>query len=584
MRYVSLAVLSFACIFFSGCVSNQQIAKPASSETASTIPNPSSAHYSKQSPSGEAEKAKADSPVGEEQEKIDRALDLCSHAQTFWEKGDFDQALSSLDDAYSLILEVPAQGQGTEQSGLDQQKDDVRFLISKRILEIYASRQVTTTGHYDEIPLVLNEHVQAEIKRLTGRERQFFIRSLERSFRYRPYIVEALKKEGLPEEISWLPLIESGFKIKALSSARALGLWQFIPSTGYKFGLSRNRYVDERMDPEKATKAAISYLKELHSLFGDWTTALAAYNCGEGRVLKLIRRQKINYLDNFWDLYLQLPLETARYVPRFLATVHIVKNLEKYGISVQKPLAPIAYEVFEVNKKLRLADISKAAGIPLSALKELNPELRYATLPPEKYQLRVPREKATGFLASIESLKPTAYEPGPAYVYHRVRKGETLSSIARKCNSSVRSIARANKIRSTSRIYVGKLLKVPTRYRKNSRSSVPAYSTARISRGQKIRYRVKKGDNLWSIARRMGTTPKQIMKDNALANTSLRIGQMLTIGGSGTGTASKIYRVQSGDSPFLIAKKHNMTLNRLLSLNRLSKRSKIYPGQPLKVE
>ncbi len=577
MRYVSLIVLGFACIFFSGCVAGQYKDNSDFNGNLSSISKSSHGKNTFASSGQEAELTgnnQVNSRTSPGQEKIDQALDLCSQAQAMWEKGDLDQALAFLDNAYSLLLE-------TQQPELDQQKDDVRFLISKRILEIYASRQVTTTGHYDEIPLVLNEHVKAEIKSLTGREREFFIRSLERSFRYRPYIVEALKKEGLPEEISWLPLIESGFKIKALSSARALGLWQFIPSTGYKFGLSRNRYVDERMDPEKATRAAISYLKELHALFGDWTTALAAYNCGEGRVLKMIRRQKINYLDNFWDLYLQLPRETARYVPRFLATVHIVENLEKYNIKVEKPFAPIEHEVLEVNKKLRLADIAGKTGIPLSVLKELNPELRYATLPPEKYQLRVPKEKAEGFLASIESLKPTTYEPGPAYVYHRVRRGETLSGIARQYKSSVRSIASANRIRSNSRIYVGKVLKVPTRY---SRSVAPSYAVAKRINGQTIHYRVKKGDNLWSIARRMSTTPKQIMIDNKLPNTSLRIGQMLTIGGSGTGAASKIYRVQSGDSPFLIAKKHNMTLNRLLSLNRLSKRSKIYPGQPLKVE
>ncbi len=574
MRYLSLILVSVVCFFFSGCVAGQH--------NVSSVDEKGESYSEKKGNTSSHELLSVtdtnSGPLASPgQEKIDQALDLCSQAQAMWEKGDLDQALADLDNAYSLILEVSAQ----EQSELDQQKEDVRFLISKRILEIYASRQIAVTGRYDAIPVILNDHVKAEIKSLTGREREFFIRSLERSYRYRPYIVEALKKEGLPEEISWLPLIESGFKIKALSSARALGLWQFIPSTGHKFGLSRTRYIDERMDPEKATKAAIAYLKELHSLFGDWTTALAAYNCGEGRVLKLIRRQKINYLDNFWDLYLQLPMETARYVPRFLATVHIVRNLEKYNISVKKPLAPITCETITVNKRLRLSEIAKTTGISLSVLKELNPELRYATLPPESYQLKVPKTHTRDFLTAIASLKPTSYEPGPAYFYHRVRRGETLSGIARRYKSSVRAIARANRISSSARIYVGKVLKVPGKYRR----SAPAKAVPMVAGKQKIRYRVKKGDNLWAIARKMSTTPKRIMEENHLSNTGIYLGQVLTISVQGTGSApTRVYRVKSGDSPFLIAKKHNMTLQRLLSLNRLNKASKIYPGQSLKVE
>jgi membrane-bound lytic murein transglycosylase D len=228
------------------------------------------------------------------------------------------------------------------------------------------------TGQHNEIPITLNKYVQNEIKRLTGPEKKFFVRSLERAQRYRPFIVSELKKAGLPEDISWLPLIESGFKIRALSPARALGLWQFIPSTGYKFGLSRNYYIDERLDPEKSTRAAIRYLKELHNLFGDWTTALAAYNCGESRILRIIRKQRINYLDNFWDLYQNLPRETSRYVPKFLATLYIVNHLDKYNIKIDHPLLPVDFRICEIKKQVRLKDIAKEIGVNTTVLKELN--------------------------------------------------------------------------------------------------------------------------------------------------------------------------------------------------------------------
>jgi membrane-bound lytic murein transglycosylase D len=199
-------------------------------------------------------------PVGnlsqKDQPALDEALELCEISQEYWQNGELENAVEALDQAYALILEVDT----TDQPKLIQQKEDLRFMISKRILEIYASRNIVVNGNHNAIPLVLNSHVQAEINLFTtGKEKYFFIESYRRSGRYRPKIVAALREAGLPEELSWLPLIESGFKVSALSRSRALGLWQFIPSTGYKFGLKRDKFIDGRMDPEKSTKAAIDY-------------------------------------------------------------------------------------------------------------------------------------------------------------------------------------------------------------------------------------------------------------------------------------------------------------------------------------
>ncbi len=511
------------------------------------------------------------------QAKIDQALEFCSSAQNYWEEGNLEEALSNLDSAYALMLEINT----AENSEFTQQKEDIRYLISKRVLEIYASRQIVVTGHHEAIPITLNDHVNAEIKRLTGPERKYFIRSLNRSFRYRPFIVQELKKSGLPEEISWLPLIESGFNTRALSPARALGLWQFIPSTGNKFGLSRNHYIDERMDPEKATRAAIDYLKELHNLFGDWTTAIAAYNCGEYRVLKTIRKQKLNYLDNFWDLYQSLPRETARYVPRFLATVHIVNNLEKYNITTDKPLKPIKYESFDIKKQVRLSEIAKAINVDTETLVSLNPELRHEVLPPEPYTIKIPSDHADRFIAKIDTIK-TTYRQSPRYTYYRIRKGDTLSGIAGKFKTSVNAIARCNKISKKSCIVIGNVLKIPgSQYTASTKTG----SRAR-KKSKRITYTVRSGDNLWLIAKKFSTTTKRIKALNKLSGTRLSIGQRLTIDLGDKGSSKNVsrYKVKSGDSPVRIAKRHNMSLNRLLSLNHLSKRSKIYPGQSLLVE
>ncbi len=195
---------------------------------------------------------------------------------------------------------------------------------------------------------------QREIQSFQTQERDFFLESYKRSGRYRGEMVKALKEAGLPEELSWLPLIESGFKVRALSRSRAFGLWQFIPSTGYKFGLKRNDWIDERLDPEKSTAAAIAYFKELHQMFGDWATVLAAYNCGEGAVARVIREQKADYLDNFWDFYERLPRETARYFPRFLAVLAIINDPAKYGFTLDELDKPLSCETVTIERPVQL--------------------------------------------------------------------------------------------------------------------------------------------------------------------------------------------------------------------------------------
>ncbi len=510
---------------------------------------------------------------------LDEALDLCQVSQDFWQNGELENALDALDQAYALILKVDP----SDQTKFIQQKEDLRYMISKRILEIYASRNIVVNGSHNAIPRIMNKHVQAEIDRFTnGNEREFFIESYKRSGRYRPYIVAALKEAGLPEELSWLPLIESGFKVKALSRSRALGLWQFIPSTGYKFGLKRDKFIDERMDPMKSTQAAIHYLKELHSIFGDWTTVLAAYNCGEGKVLNVIRDQNVNYLDNFWDLYERLPRETARYVPRFLATLQILDQPERFGLNLNDVDTPLQYETVSISKQVRLKDVANSIGAAEETLSELNPELRYKICPEDEYPLKVPLDKSDILLTQLNKI-PVAESPGPAYVYHRVRPGETLSLIAKRYRVSINSIMHANNLRRSNYIVAGRLLKIPQKGYLHIASNPPTPKY-----GRDVVHVVKKGDSLWKIAKKYGTTTKKIQQLNHLATTELQQGQTLTIFDNQE-LPPKIeslstYEVQPGDSPFQIAKRHNMDLGRFLSLNKLWPNDRIFPGQTVYVE
>ena len=216
-----------------------------------------------------------------------------------------------MDKAYALILDTNGDPAVARQKG-----HDLRLLVSKRILAAYSAKQTVTNGKASEIPLIMNSDVEKEIRSFQNYED--FISSYNRSGMYRPIILRELKKAGIPEELTCA--VESGFKILALSRARALGLWQFIPSTGYKFGLSRDEWTDERMDVEKSTEAAIAYLKELHGMFGDWLTVLADITVVREGCSELFRSNILIILTGF-GIYKQLPNETARYVPRFLATL-----------------------------------------------------------------------------------------------------------------------------------------------------------------------------------------------------------------------------------------------------------------------
>ncbi len=481
---------------------------------------------------------KDDPQEGNGQETLDVALDLLSQSRTYWEKGDIDGALKSLDEAYALILDVNGD------PDLSRQKDDLRLMISKLIVQICASRHTVTTGKQSEIPLIMNADVEKEIRSFQTVERGFFLRSYHRSGMFLPEIQKQLKEAGLPKELAWLPLVESGFQINALSRARALGLWQFIPSTGYKFALKRDRWIDERMDVQKSTRAAIAYLNELHNIFGDWMTCLAAYNCGEGKVLRVISKQHINYLDHFWDLYRQLPNETARYVPRFLATLHIIKDPKKYGMDLsENPDRPIPYETVKTDKCMRIQDIAGQLDVSKESLTLLNSELRLQMTPDCEYQFRVPAGKGEKLLATADQIPK--WEPprissrksksGADYVRHRVKRGETLNSIARRYKVSRQEILAFNHLSGKKGLKVGQRIKVPVDdYRPTAKSSKKAAKDrkeiAANNHSEKIvKYRVKRGDTLQSLASRFNTTVDEIKEMNRIKGNKILLNQVIKI-------------------------------------------------------
>lgn len=518
----------------------------------------------------------AEESTAEEEEDPSILLEVAmanyQDAQDAWEKGDFDTAIAALDDAYGILLKVNI----PPESPLIQDKNDLRLLIARRIQEIHASRRIAISNNHKTIPLTENKFVLEEIKNFQTKERKYFEESYKKSGRYREAILKELEKAGLPEQLFWMPMIESWFKVNAYSKARALGLWQFIASTGYRFGLKRDRWIDERMDPVKATQAAAQYLSELHSFFGDWTTALAAYNCGEFRVQRVIQNQRINYLDNFWDLFVMLPRETARFVPRFIATLLIINNPENYGFNLPTPDPPQRYETITINRPIQLSALAEISKLDTEILTDLNPELRYGSTPEREYLLRVPEGYGEKVLASINSV-PSWIPPEATYVIHYVRRGETVSGIASRYGTSISAIGRLNGLRRNYLIRPGQRLRVPSRGGEYLASS----SSLTLSKdGAKLVYTVKRGDSLYLIAKTFNTTVKDIRILNDLKGDLLYVGQKLTIQ-SEVPEGAMEYTVRAGDIPYDIAKKFKMDLGFFLRINNLTIRSKIYPNQKL---
>lgn len=475
--------------------------------------------------------------VEEEQDLMENALDILEVADNYWKNGDIENTLNELDKAYALLLDTDGDVE------IARQKDDLRLLISQRIIAVYSSKKGPTNGKASEIQLIMNPDVEKEIRSFQGPEREFFTSSYLRSGLYRELIITELKKAGVPEELFWLPLVESGFKVSAYSPARALGLWQFIPSTGYKFGLTRDEWVDERMDVLKSTRAAIAYLKELHAMFGDWLTVLAAYNCGEGRVLRVISGQHINYFDRFWDLYSRLPHETARYVPRFLATLHIVRNPRKYGFELQTTTDTLMnYETVKVDKMMKLSDVASKMEVSEDYMNVLNAELRYKITPDREYMFKVPEGSLQKFQLVYNDI-PVAEKPGISYagrsksagssryIRHRVRPGETVASIAKRYRVSGQSIYSCNRINRNKRLsQQTRYVRIPinsmeTAAVKPKASGGKNYSTA----GSTKTYKVKKGDTLFGIATRFNVPVAKLKQENRLQTNEIKFGTTLKI-------------------------------------------------------
>jgi membrane-bound lytic murein transglycosylase D len=392
----------------------------------------------------------------------------------------------------------------------------------------------------DSIPIVLNTKVEKAIKYFTtGRGRKVFNIWLQRAGRYEQMVKQILHEEGAPEELFYLAMIESGLNPNARSYARAVGMWQFIYATGRAYGLTRDWWFDDRRDPVKATRAAARHLLDLYERFGDWHLAIAGYNFNPNKIEKRLIQYNVN---EFWELP-RLPRQTRNYVPTFLATVSIARNPEKYNFQIS-PDTPLQFDTVTVKECVDLNVVAECIGSSFQEIKQLNPALLRWCTPPDadKWVLNLPANARETFVAKYDEIPK---ENKVSWAHHRVKYGETLSTIAGKYRVNVSEIKRFNKIRG-SLIRAGQDLVIPIpkdkdHYRKylaTKKTSAPRTSSPRprpkpvtdVPGRKKHVYAVKQGDSLWDIALSHNVTVTQIRQWNGLGYSRIiKPGQKLNI-------------------------------------------------------
>ena len=435
---------------------------------------------------------------------------------------------------------------------------------------------------YPSIPLDSNKRVDKWLDYFTGSGRKHMRVYLERSSRYLPVMKAVLKEKGLPENLVFVALIESGFSPKAFSRANAVGYWQFIHGTGKRYGLRIDGFVDERRDPILSTQAAAQYFKDLYSLFGSWHLALAAYNSGEYRVNRAVLR---HYTRNFWTLSAKraLPRETRNYVPKLIAAIRIAQQPEKYGFYHLSFQPAIHYDLMPLTKPVSLLKLSQNLGISKEEMSRLNPMYKgeYVPIYGANTHLRVPTGLLDKSLASLDK----SFMPKPKYKYHyhywyRVKRGDSLYKIARRHKTTVLRLRRANNIRSNSSfIRVGQRIKIPSRKLVASSSRSP--SKRKPASLTENFHTVKKGQSLSLIAKLYGLKLPELKNLNDMHSPLIHPGQKLRVRKSESAPSKTYHVVRKGETLIEIAKKYNTPLPRLMRENSLHLKSIILTGTRL---
>lgn len=520
-------------------------------------------------------------------------------------------------DAADLLVDdnEPVDGEDAAAEFDDEEALDPETLADNAVLQaadIAPPEEEGETVFLDEsdfdFPVVDNEKVRYFVNYFSGPVHKTMRAWLERSTRYLPMMQEVFAETGLPRDLVYLAMIESGFNNKALSRARASGPWQFMEGTGRMYGLSNNWWYDERRDPEKATRAAARHLADLYRMFdGDWYLAIAAYNAGAGKIRRAIERYETR---DFWELThgSYLKDETKHYVPKMLAALLIAKHPERYGFTDLSYQESLAYELVEIDSVTDVEVIARLAGSDYETIKRLNPELKRWSTPPGKtsYPVRLPVGSAVAFAEQYAQL-PVNQRAN--FVAHKVVKGDTPAALARRYGVRTDDLLRFNQVRDARSLRIGQDLLIPLNpdagkmaladLREALRDDAPS---ARTSKGTVQSHTVRPGDSLWKIAQRYQVSEQQLRRWNKLGNkTVLRVGQKLVINGGSKSnvatTAAKpkaaaksgskaqvqkvVYQVRAGDTLWGISRQFAVNTAQIRDWNRLPDNPVLRPGQRL---
>ncbi|SHK69865.1 MULTISPECIES: LysM peptidoglycan-binding domain-containing protein [unclassified Fibrobacter] len=453
--------------------------------------------------------------------------------------------------------------------GVDAYDENAADSASIRVIENFLD--TVDAGRFS-LPIRFNERVMQEIYYMTTTARGFITRSLTRKTAYDSLIYTKLAQKRMPRDLIYLALVESGFNVKAYSRAKAAGMWQFIPETGIRYGLEVDFWVDMRRNPEVATDAALSYLSTLYAEFGDWLLSMAAYNCGEGRIRRLIREKKADSTwgdrpVTYWDL--QLPQETMHYVPRILAAMVIGHFPDHYDVAIEKRHLP-AYDTVTVYDSFSLDEIAKFLKVPEDTLRTLNMELTMWCTPPNRdaYLLRLPYGTRASFVQNYDRMEKNGFS---SWKQHKVRKGESIGNIAQQYGVRVAEIQRANDMKKNAKLKVGRTLLIPVKV-------APRRSTGK--KPSKVRtYVVQLGDNLGSISRRFGVSQESLrVWNNIEPGYNVKKGDTIYVSKPDLKPSSFVqqrvalkkgekYVVKAGDTYALIAKQYKVPVFLLLQAN-----------------
>ena len=567
--YIAIPLLG-AVILTSAC-------EPSKAKNSASVPPPNANAPSLPAPIQQKQPAKIQETITAKQDPVETLIATAEKeyqkGQANYQAGHLEAAKDDFDRAFNTLLQGPVdvhsderlenefdkiveavnslemlalkEGDGfTEQRAEPAPIDEANEITFSVDPNVKAKAEAELKDTRSDLPLVMNDQVASFINYFSTKGRGTLERALARSGRYREMISRIFKEEGVPQDLIYLAQAESGFHPLALSRAGARGMWQFMASRASGYGLQRNWWVDERQDPEKATRAAARHLKDLYNQFGDWYLAMAAYNSGPGTVQHAV--QRTGYAD-FWELYNRnvLPGETRNYVPIIVAVTIMAKNPAQYGLEHITPDPAPATEKVTINYPVDLRLVAEVVDTSVANLQELNPSLLRLTTPKDQnFTLILPAGTAEKFQAVIASIPQ---DMRVWWRYHRVSAGETLSQVAQKYHSTAASIAEANGLEDGEVLRANTRLIIPvTPGRGEGAAERLAFSK------HATRYKVRKGDTVLSVADDFGVPVERLRKWNRLKGNALKAGRTLTIyrpvatGDSGARTETASRKARTG--------------------------------------